>query len=245
MRARAARRGTKTAGLAVALTVLAVLGSCVSGGRAVAQQTPQNLVGVSTGLEATPVASLHATRRGSGILAPQAETTLAFTSALLTHLGGGRLRLERDEALLRSSRGALRLVLGTGVSYATDAGGTSVGWHVVLGTRATLQLGRWELGARLAYLPVLVGHLRLSAFQRETFADRYPDARNTLGPSGATVWLPGQRVEALLTARAALGAWIVAGDAGLLVSPAAGRNWTSLELGQLPLVVRVGAGRTF
>lgn len=245
MTARRGRRPEPTARAAPILTVAVTLTSLAARVWGAGVEPPPNVVGVSAGLEATPVASLHASRRGSGILAPQAETALSFTSALLTRLGGGRVRLERDEALLRSARGALRLLLGTGVSYASDAGGTSFGWHAVLGVRATSQLGRWELGARLAYLPVLVGHLRLSAFQRDTFADRYPDARDTPGPSGATVWLPGQRVDASLTARAALGSWILLGDAGVLMSPAAGRNWNSLELGQLPLLVRVGAARTF
>lgn len=204
-----------------------------------------HLAGAIAGIESTPVAGVYYARRDAGLLQPGAWTALGFTSALLTRFGGGRLRLERDEVLLRTSRRALRLLLGTGYSFANDAGGSYHAWHAVVGARFTFELGRWELGMRLAYLPVFVAHVGFSGSQRDTFAARYPDARDETGPAAATTWMPGQRVEGVLTARAAFGVWRVDAAGGLGLSPAAGRQWTNLELGQLPLVLRFGVGRTF
>ena len=48
-----------------------------------------------------------------------------------------------------------------------------------------------------------------------------------------------------LTVRAAFGAWAVDAASGVELSPAAGREWANLELGQVPVVLRFGVGRTF
>ena len=238
-----ARRWSTLATATAAAAIVAVLPAL-----ALAAEGPvetENVAGAVAGVEATPVAGLYYTRRGGGFFLPDARTTLGFTSALLTRFGGGRLRLERDEVVLRSSRRTLRVLLGTGTSFASDAGGRYRAWHAVVGERLTLETGRWELGARLAYLPVLVAHVRFSDSQRDTFAARYPDARDDAGPAAATVWIPGQRVEALLTARAGFGAWGVDAAGGVELSPAAGREWANLELGQVPVVLRFGVERTF
>jgi hypothetical protein len=179
------------------------------------------------------------------VFQPGATIRLGFTSALLTGFGGGRLRLERDEVCLRSQHHALHALFGTGYAFASDAGGAYRAWQALVGARATYETGRWELGLRVAYLPVVLSHVRFSAAQRDTFGDRYPRARDEIGPASADVWLSGQRVEALATARAAAGDWSLDGAIGVEVSPAAGRNWANLELGQLPVVLRLGVARGF
>jgi len=231
----------------LAATAMAAIAAVVPAATLAAEGAPEteNVAGAIAGVESTPVAGLYYTRRGAGLVQPDARTTLGFTSALLTRFGGGRLRLERDEVVLGSSRRALRVLLGTGYSFASDAGGRYHAWHAVVGARLTLETGRWEWGARLAYLPVLVAHVRVSDSQRATFTDRYREARADAGPAAVTVWIPGQRVEVLLTARAAFGAWGVDGAGGVELSPAAGREWANLELGQVPVVLRFGVGRTF
>jgi hypothetical protein len=226
-------------------TLAAVTLSAWSHAGMAAEAAPSNVAGALVGVESTPVAGVYYARRGSGLFQPIAATQLGFTSALLTGLGGGRLRLERDEVCLRSKHHALHAFIGTGYAFASDTGGTYRAWQALLGTRATYETGRWELGLSLAYLPVLLTHVRFSPAERDTFADRYPDARDERGPRSADVWLAGQRVEAALTSRVALGEWSLDGALGVMLSPGAGRNWANLELGQLPLVLRLGVARGF
>jgi hypothetical protein len=232
-----------TARLAVSVASAWLLVPALAG--AVEQAPPPNLAGALVGVESTPVLGAYYERTGPGLLEPGAETGLGFVGAVLTGFSGGRLRAERDEVLLASHAWALRGVAGTGFTFANDAGGAYRAWTGVLGVRGTRELGPWVLGVRIAYLPVLFSHVRLSDALRDTWSGRYPDAREERGPASAELWLAGQRLEGLLTADARLGAWVVEMAGGVLLAPGAGREMASVESGQLPVVLRVATGRRF
>ena len=211
-----------------------------------ATATP-NIAGARLGVEATPLASVYYARFGAGLWQPRAETELDFTSAVLTGFHGARLRIERDEPIVRASRFTVVALLGTGLAFARDAGGRYQAWSGLVGVQGARALGAgsWELGARLAYLPILMTHVELSPELRDTFAERYPDARNEAGQSDATLWFASQRVQALLTARALWTGWALDMAAGLQWCPRAGRDWANIEAGQLPILLQLGLGRRF
>jgi hypothetical protein len=225
-----------------------VCGSALSAGRAHALEAPDvtpNIAGARLGVEATPVASVYYARFGRGLWQPRAETELDGASAVLTGWRGGRLRIERREPLVRAQRFAVLALLGTGVAFARDAGGRYRAWSGLLGLQATRAVASWELGVRLAYLPILASHVEFSPQLRDTFADRYPDARNEPGPSDATIWFSSQRLQALALARALWTGWALDLTAGLQWSPRAGRDWANIEAGQLPILLQFGLGRRF
>jgi len=85
----------------------------------------------------------------------------------------------------------------------------------------------------------------LSPQARDTFADRYPDARDEPGAPAAWLWFSGQRAQALLTARALWNEWAFDVAGGLELSPLAGRYWANLEQGQLPILLQIGLARRF
>jgi len=204
-----------------------------------------NLLGARAGIEGTPTLALFYARLGPGIRLAGAETELVFRSAIFTGLHGYGLGIERREPLLRDRRYALLALLGTGAAFSEDGGGTYRGWTGALGVQATRSIAAWELGVRLAYLPTLITHVDFSAEARDTYRDRYPEARDQPGPPSATLWLAAQRLQALLCARALEKEWALDAALGLEWSALAGRQWSSLELGQLPLMLRVGGARRF
>jgi hypothetical protein len=204
-----------------------------------------SLFGARAGIEGAPTLALFYARFGRGIWQEPAETELALESAFLTGFRGWAVKLERREPLWRCDEYALTALLGTGLGWAGDRGGTYRGWTGVFGLQATRALGSWELGLRLAYLPTFVTHLDFSDEMRDTFRDRYPDAREQPGPASATLWLAGQRLHALLKARKLWDTWAFEAALGLDWSPLAGRQWTNLEQGQLPLTLGVGIARRF
>ena len=209
-----------------------------------ATATP-NIAGARVGVEATPLASLYYERFGAGLFQPRAETELDFTSAVLTGFRGARLRIERKEPLARGQRFMLVALLGTGAAFASDVGGRYRAWSGLVGLQGTRTIASWELGARLAYLPILVSHVEFSPALRSTFADRYPDTPNDPSPSGATLWFSSQRAQALLTARALWIGWALELVGGLEWSPRAGRDWANVDAGQLPILLQFGLGRRF
>jgi len=204
-----------------------------------------NVAGARVGIEATPLASVYYERFGAGLFHPRAETELDFTSAVLTGFRGARLRVERKEPLVRGQRFMLVALLGTGAAFASDAGGRYRAWSGLVGLQGTRAVASWELGARLAYLPILVSHVEFSPELRNTFADRYPDAPNGPSPSGATLWFSSQRAQALLTARALWTGWVLELAGGLEWSPRAGRDWANVDAGQLPILLQFGLGHRF
>lgn len=204
----------------------------------------RNLAGARLGFEATPVAAAYYDRFGSGIWSTDAETEVSFASAFLTRFRGGRLRIERAEPILLG-RYTLRGLVGSSVAFSSDAGGRYWGFAGLLGLQLQRAVGRWELGGRVAYLPVVVSSVSFSPQARDTFRDRYPDARDEPGPTGAWLGFSGQRAQALLTARALWTEWALDLAAGLELSPLAGRYWANLEQGQLPILLQVGFARRF
>lgn len=204
----------------------------------------QNLAGARLGFEATPVAAAYYARFGPGLLRPGAETELSFSSAYLTHFRGGRFRIERAEPLLRG-RYVLRGLLGSSVAFSSDTGGNYWGIAGLVGLQLHRAVGSWELGGRIAYLPVVFSRVSLSTEARDTFADRYPDARTEPGPAGSSLWFSGQRAQGLLTARALWSEWSLDLAGGLELSPLAGRYWANLEYGQLPILLQIGLARRF
>ena len=235
--------------LAVGLTLAPIAGAAERDVLEKADLAPetapkQNLAGARVGVEATPVAAAYYDRFGKGIWSSRAEIELSFTSAFLTHLRGGRFRVERVEPI-SLGRYVLRGILGSSVAFSSDASGHYWGVAGLVGLQLQRPVGRWELGARIAYLPVLFSRVTLSPQARDTFADRYPDARDERGPEGAVLWFSGQRAQAILTARALWTEWALDVAGGLELSPLAGRYWANLEQGQLPILLQIGLARRF
>lgn len=209
-----------------------------------AAQPSKQLAGARLGVEATPILTAYYARFGSGIWHDTAETEVSLTSAPLTRFRGSRLRLQRTEPILRGTY-VVRAIAGGGAAFSRDAGGNYWGIEGLFGLELQRAVGRWELGGRVAYLPVFFTHVALSDQARDTFADRYPDQREERGPSTVSLWFSGQRVQALLTARAAWTNWVLDLAGGLELSPLAGRYWANLEQGQLPVLLQIGLGRRF
>jgi len=140
----------------------------------------------------------------------------------------------------------VQAVAGAGVTTGGERAGHFVTWSGLIGARLSWQSPTTELGVRLAYLPTLAARIWLSDDARDHFGDRYPDQRDTVGPSAVTLYGSGQRVQALLFGRWALAApWSGTAVIGLQPGLFAGSDRFNLEAGQVPFLVRLGIERGF
>jgi len=203
-------------------------------------------VGAQVAFDAGVLAGVSLERRDAGVWRPGGRFALDLDMAVFTGLDGYRARLERHETVARRGSWTVQAVAGAGVTTGGERAGHFVAWSGLIGARLSWQSPTTELGVRLAYLPTLAARIWLSDDARDHFGDRYPDQRDTVGPSAVTLYGSGQRVQALLFGRWALAApWSGTAVIGLQPGLFAGSDRFNLEAGQVPFLVRLGIERGF
>ncbi len=202
--------------------------------------------GVHIAFDSTVLAGVSLDRADAGIWHAGGQFALDLDMAVFTGLDGYRARLERHETVARLGSWTAQAVLGAAVTTGGERAGRYVAWSGVIGARLFWQSPTAELGVRLAYLPTLAAHLWLSDDARDHFGDRYPDQRDTVGPSSVALYGSGQRAQALLFGRWVLAApWSGTAVIGLQPGLLAGTDRFNLEAGQVPFLVRLGIERSF
>lgn len=202
-------------------------------------------IGLGLSVEPALVTELYYSRNDGGTIGLDGQSWVRGGLAPLTGPTGFRLEFERWETLVTSGAHRLKAVGGLRVSGGRDASARYTTLGVTFGARYGIQLGDSVLGVQALYLPALVTWLSFSDLQRQTFDDRYPDARDGIGPETATVGFASHRVVTALTYESQWEAWALWVAAGLQFSPGAGREWATLELGQVPAYLRVLVGYRF
>ena len=202
-------------------------------------------VGLAVGLEPTLVTELYYRRRDGGSIGLEGSSWVRAGLAPLTGPAAFRFELERWENVLHSGGQSLAVIGGLRLSLGSDSSARYTTLGATLGARYGVHFPNSVLGFQAVYLPGLVTWMRFSEVHRQSFGDRYADARDALGPETATVGFASQRVVTALTYDTHSDNWAVWAAAGLQFSPGAGSNWASLELGQLPIYLRVLVGYRF
>lgn len=203
-------------------------------------------VGAQIAFDSGALGGVTLARADAGIWRSGGRFALELDLALLTGLDGYRARLERHETVARRGPWTAQAVLGTGVTTGGERAGQFVAWSGLVGVRLFWQSSTTELGVRLAYLPTLAARVWPSDDARDHFADRYPDQRDTAGPTAVTLFGSGQRAQALLFGRWALAAtWSGTVVLGLQPGLFAGDDRFNLEAGQVPFLLRLGIERSF
>lgn len=202
-------------------------------------------VGLGLSVEPALLTELYYSRYDAGIMGVEGQSWVRGGVAPLTGPTGLRLEFERWETLAAAGVHRLKAVGGLRVSGGRDAGARYTTLGATLGARYGYHFDNSALGLQALYVPALVTWLRFSDVQRQTFDDRYPDAREGAGPETATLGLASHRVVTALTYESRSEAWSLWLAAGLQFSPGAGREWATLELGQVPAYLRVLVGYRF
>jgi hypothetical protein len=214
--------------------------------RATGAPPPTYRVGAQIAFDSGVLAGVSLARGDAGIWWPGGQFALELDLPLFTGFDGARARLERHETVARRGPWTAQAVLGTGATTGDERAGQFVAWSGLVGARLSWQSPTTELGVRLVYLLTLAAHVWLSDDARDHFSDRYPDQRDTGGPSAVTLYASGQRAQALLFGRWALAArWSATAVIGLQPGLFAGRDRFNLEAGQFPFLVRLGMERSF
>jgi len=203
-------------------------------------------VGAQIAFDSGVLAGVSLVRGDAGIWRPGGQFALELDVPLFTGFDGARARLERHETVARRGPWTAQAVLGTGATTGDERAGQFVAWSGLMGARLAWQSPTAEVGLRLVYLLTVAAHVWLSDDARDHFSDRYPDQRDTVGPSAVTLYASGQRAQALLFGRRALAArWSATAIIGLQPALFAGRDRFNLEAGQVPFLVRLGMERSF
>jgi len=215
-------------------------------GRAIVSSPSPYSVGAQIAFDSGVLAGVTLGRRDAGTWGTGGRFVLDLDLALLTGLDGYRARLERQDTLARRGPWTAQAILGAGVTTGGERGGHFVAGSGLIGVLLSWRSATTELGVRLAYLPTLVARVWLSDEARERFGERYPDQRDTVGPSAVTLYGSGQRAQALLFGRWALAArWSGTALIGFQPGLLAGSDRFNLEAGQVPFLVRLAVERSF
>lgn len=205
---------------------------------------PQQL-GLGVSVEPALITELYYSRYDPGVIGVGGQSWVRGGLAPLTGPNGFRLEFERRETLAAAGAHRLEAVGGLRVSGGRDASARYTTLGATLGARYGVHFDNSALGVQALYVPALVTWLRFSEVQRQTFEGRYPGAREGAGPEAATLGLASHRVVTALTYESRSEAWSLWLAAGLQFSPGAGREWATLELGQVPAYLRVLVGYRF
>src|SRR6478609_3171834 len=199
------------------------------------------------GVNAAPtlLTELYFMAQDQGLLTRGGRTWLRAGLAPLAGWDNTELALERWETVVLSHQQRLELLAGAQWAHGSDWAAKYDTLGALFGLRYGYTWGTSTLGAHVSYQLGIASWLHFSDAYQASYGERYPDDRATRGPELATLLFGSHRVEAALNYTFQTARWSLWSALGIQASPSAGPLWDSLDVGQLPVLVRCAGGYRF